>query len=79
MEGKEKEREGNINMWLPLVCPSVGPWPAAQACAPTGNRTSDPLVCRLALNPLSHTSQGLNIFLPVRATVLMPHAGVLMA
>ena len=29
-----------------------------QSCALTGNRTSDPLVHRLALNPLSHTSQG---------------------
>ena len=24
----------------------------------TRNRSSDPLICRLALNPLSHTSQG---------------------
>ena len=28
------------------------------ACALTGNRTGDPLVCRLAVNPLSHTSPG---------------------
>ena len=34
--------------------PPTGPW----ACALTGNQTSDPLVLRLALNPLSHTSQG---------------------
>ena len=33
------------------------PGPATQACALTGSRTSDPLVHRLALNPLSHTSQ----------------------
>ena len=33
-------------------------WPTTQACVLTGNWTSDPLVCRLALNPLSHTSQG---------------------
>ena len=38
--------------------PLVGTWPTTQACALTGNRTSDPLVCRLALNPLSYTSQG---------------------
>ena len=30
-----------------------------QACALTGNWTGDPLVLRLALNPVSHTSQGL--------------------
>ena len=36
-------------------------WPATQACALTGNGTRDPPVLRLALNPLSHTSQGNNI------------------
>ena len=55
---EEKEREISINVWLPLMCPQLGTWPTAQACALTGNQTSDPLVCRLALNPLSHTSQG---------------------
>ena len=45
-------------MWLRLMCPLLGTWPATQACALTGNQTSNPLVCRLALNPLSHTSQG---------------------
>ena len=56
--GKEGEREGaNINVWLPLMCRPLGTQPATQACAPTGNRTSDLLVCRPALNPLSHTSQ----------------------
>ena len=54
-EGREKERERNINVWLPLT---PGTWPATQACALTGNRTRDPLVRRPALNPLSHTSQG---------------------
>ena len=44
--------------WFPLEHPQLGTWPTTQACALTGNRTSDPLVCRLALNPLSHTSQG---------------------
>ena len=45
-------------MWLPLKRPLLGTWPTAQACALTSNQTSDPLVCRPALNPLSHTSQG---------------------
>ena len=54
-KGREKERERNINEWLPLL----GTWPAAQACAPTGNRTSDPLVRRPVPHPLSHSSQGL--------------------
>ena len=56
---REKERERNTNVWLPLIRPLLGTWPATQACALTGNRTGDPLVHRLALNPLSHTSQGL--------------------
>ena len=51
-------RERNINVWLPLACPLLGTWPATQARALTGNPTSDPLVRRLALHPLSHTSQG---------------------
>ena len=55
---KERERERNINLWLPLLYPWLGSWPATQACALTGNRTCNPLVHRLALNPLSHTNQG---------------------
>ena len=48
----------NINVWLPLARPLLGTWPTTQACALTGNQTCDPMVCRPALNPLSHTSQG---------------------
>ena len=44
--------------WLPLVRPQLGTWPTTQACALTGNRTGDISVCRPALNPLRHTSQG---------------------
>ena len=43
---------------LPLTRPKLGTWPATQACALSGNLTGDLLVCRPALNPLSHTSQG---------------------
>ena len=32
-EGREKERARNINVWLTLVCPLLGTWPAAQARA----------------------------------------------
>ena len=46
-EVKEKEREKNINVWLPLMWPLLGTWPTTQACALTGNQTSDPLVCSL--------------------------------
>ena len=57
-EGREKERKRDINVWLPLTHPLLGTWPATQACALSGNQTSDPLVRRLVLNPLTHTSQG---------------------
>ena len=54
--GREKERGKNINVWLPLARPLLGTWP--KACALTGNQTSNPLVRRPALNPLSHTTKG---------------------
>ena len=58
-EGREqRRRETSMCGWLPLACHQLGTWPATQACALTGNQTSDPLVHRLALNPLSHTSPG---------------------
>ena len=59
----ERKRGRDINVWLPLMCPLMGTWPITQACALTRNRTGDPLVCRLALNPLSHTSQGCTFIL----------------
>ena len=42
---------------LPLAHPQLGTWPASQACALTGNLTGDPLLFRLALDPLIHTSK----------------------
>ena len=57
-EGGEKERKRHINVWLPLMRPLLGTWPTTQACVLTENQTDDPLVRRLALNPLNHTSQG---------------------
>ena len=53
-----RERERNINVWLPLQQLLLGTWPATQACALTGNPTNDPLVRRPSLTSLSHTSQG---------------------
>ena len=56
--GDGRKKEKNINVWLLLTCPPMGTWPTTQACALTGNQTSDPLAQRLMFNPLSHTSQG---------------------
>ena len=55
---REGERKGNTNVCLPLVHPLLGALPTTQVCALTGNRTSDPLVHRVVLNLLIHTSQG---------------------
>ena len=67
-EGRRKECDhlshtSLINVWLPLARPQLGTWPATPACAPAGNQTHDLLVCRPALNPLSHTSQGFSFTL----------------
>ena len=43
-EGKEKERERNINVWLPLTHPPLWTRPATQARVLTGNRTSNTLI-----------------------------------
>ena len=55
---RKEERERNTNVLLPFLCPLLGTWPTTQACVLTGNQTRGSLVHRLALNPLSHTSQG---------------------
>ena len=42
--------------------PPTGDLAHNPTCARTGNPTGDPLVCRPVLNPLSHTSQGSDLF-----------------
>ena len=59
--GKKRRRQtATIERYidqLPLKCPQPATWLATQACALMGNRTSNLLVHRPVLNPLSHTSQ----------------------
>ena len=55
--GRKRGRETSMCGCLLSTTP-LGTWPATQACALTGNGTSDPSVRGQALNPLSHTSQG---------------------
>ena len=62
----EKGRETSMCGCLSSA-PLLGTWPATQACALTGNGTSDPLVPRPVLSPLSQTSQGCLPFLSVLA------------
>ena len=55
--GKEKERERNINVWVPLACPLLGTWPATLACALTA---IEPATLWFT-GPLSYTNQGNNL------------------
>ena len=57
--------------WLPLVFAK----PTTQACAPTGNRTGDLLLCRTMANQLSHTCQGRRV-LYVNKKAKMRRAGL---
>ena len=45
-------------MWERYTHPQLGNWPTTQAGALTGNQPGNLSVCRLVLNPLSHSSQG---------------------
>ena len=57
--GKEGEREGEKHQCVVAShLPLLGTWPTTQASILIGNRTSDPVVHRPALSPLSHISQG---------------------
>ena len=49
--GREGEREGDKRQCVVAShMPPLGTWPTTQACALTGNRTSDSLVHRQELN-----------------------------
>ena len=45
----------------------LGTWSTTQACALMGKPADDPLVRRMALNPLSHTSQGCFVVLSYKS------------
>ena len=59
---RERGREGERGEEYLCGCLSCAPYwrpdPQPRQCALPGNQTGDPLVHRLVLNPLSHTSQG---------------------
>ena len=69
---RERERGSETSLigatGLPLMCP-LGTRPTTQAGAPTGNRTSDPSVRRLAPNPLPHQTGILCSFDGVETTM----------
>ena len=56
---RQRGREGEKHQCMVASHePLLGTWPTTKACALIGNLTGDPLVLRLVLSPLSHTSQG---------------------
>ena len=60
-EGREKERERNIDVQETSVAshtPPTGNLAHNPGMSPTGNRTGNLSIRRMALNLLSHTSQG---------------------
>ena len=61
-EGREKERERNINVWFTLMWPPLGTWPTTQAYALTMNPTCDPLV---------HSPHSIHWATPARAVFLV--------
>ena len=62
-EGRENERERNINVWLPLLHPQLGTQPAPQACALTGNQTSDPYAWQVGAQSTEPQQPGLFSFI----------------
>ena len=70
---REEEREGEKHQCVVAShAPLLGTWPTTQACALIGNWTGNPVVCRMVLNSLSHTSQG-NILEALKAQFHASH------
>ena len=62
--GEEREKEGEKHQCVVASrVPPTGDLDATQARALIRNQTSDPLVHRPGLNPLSHTSQSQSVLL----------------
>ena len=57
-EGREKERERNIN-WLLLVCLHLRTSPENQACTLTRNQTGNIWFYIMMPSPLNYSSQGI--------------------
>ena len=70
MEGereRERERERNISVWLLLMEPLLGTWPATQACALTGNKPATLWFAASTQSTEPH-QPGLSIFYVLIAT-----------
>ena len=81
--GVGKEKEGSINVWLPLTCPLLGTWSTTQAHALTGNRTNkfifkDGLDIRDTVMKTEYRTGRRPTWLEffVRHTSALPHPGI---
>ena len=71
---RERRKEGEREAVVASPAPPLGTWPVTQGCDLTRNRIGDPLVHRLALNPLSHTSQSKKhtLLMATQSTTIFP-------
>ena len=58
-EGREKERERNINVWLPLVHLLLGTWPAAQVMCPDWEWNQQPFGLQASIQSTEPHQPGL--------------------
>ena len=56
--GRQREREGNISMWLPLACPQMGNLACNPGMCPDWETNQQRFGSQASTNPLSHTRQG---------------------
>ena len=70
-EGEKHQCDRGTSIGCLLQAPIPGIKPTTQACALTGSRTYDQLVCRMMPNQLSHTSQGCSFLHVSCARVLL--------
>ena len=56
-EGREKDRERSISVWLPLACPPTGDLACNPGMCPDWESICQPFGSQPTLNPLSYTNQ----------------------
>ena len=61
-EGREKERERNINVWLPLTYPLLGTWPTTQACTLDWESNWQPFGSQAGIQPTQPHQPGLYLY-----------------
>ena len=80
--GREGERGRETSMceryidWSPLARPQLGTWPTTQACALTGNRTCDILVCKPELSVHRATPARADLLLTRLFCLINIHVGL---